>query len=180
MKIIKRLFLFFMFIMFLCMLSQILYWSWQSTANLVIYPPYEIQKTAEYLYANPLPTPNKHTFYPEPGQIYIPSGYHDVCVYGEGLINSWLINGSHLHQSMYNRFSSIYAILTDEEDMWGYVENCVNILERIVLPDGIHLAEVRFGGFFSAFFPFLPSTNSYQWAFKIEPTPTRIPPTPTP
>jgi hypothetical protein len=161
------------------MLSQVLYWNWQASAKLVIYPPYDIRKTAEYLYANPLPTPTKHAFYPEPGQAHIPRGYHDVCVYGEGFINSWLINGSHLSDSMYNQFSSIYAILTDEEDMWGYVENCVAILDRITLSDGIHLAEIRFGGLFSLFFPFLPSPNSYQWAFKIEPSPTVIP-TPTP
>lgn len=171
MKTTKKEFIFLLFIVSLCLSSQVLYWNWQSSAKLVIYPPDNIQKTAEYLYENPLPTPTNHSFYPEPGEIHIPRGYHGACVYGEHFINSWLINGSHLHQSMYNQLSIIYPI----ETVWENLENCVSILNNLILPDGIHLAEVRFGGLFSTLFPFLPSTNSYQWAFKVEPTPTPTP-----
>jgi len=180
MKIIKRLFLLFLFMVFLCMLCQIIGWWWEAGTELIMYPQNypDVYHTAEYLYANPLPTPEKHQFYPAPGSVYDDDLYYQLCVIGVPFVNVWAINGKRLPNWMWDGFSSIWASLGDPEDDWLSIHNCVWFLG--MLPPGIHMAEVQYGGIFSLFFPFLPSTNSYQWAFKIEPTPTHIPPTPTP
>ncbi|MCU0482260.1 MAG: hypothetical protein MUE54_13790 [Anaerolineae bacterium] len=70
MKIIRRLLIFFVVIVALCMLSQVLYWQREANSRLNRYLAYsDLRMTAEYLYANPLPTPTEHYFDPQPGTI---------------------------------------------------------------------------------------------------------------
>lgn len=185
MKILRRLFLFLIVIVFLCMLSQILYWQREADSRLVTFIGYsDLRLTAEYLYVNPLPTPIEHHFSPQPGTIIKTDDLeHDfaICAIGsDTLFSDWIINGRRVPVWMSR--GSIMCMLGSED--WGCNRSCFTFGKS--LEKGLHIVEVAK---YSLFHPFLPQKSIYQWAFVIEashPTPTStphpafMPPTPTP
>ncbi|MCL4254416.1 MAG: hypothetical protein KJ043_11640 [Anaerolineae bacterium] len=191
MKILRRLFLFLIVIVFLCMLSQILYWQREADSRLVTFIGYsDLRLTAEYLYTHPLPTPIEHHFSPQPGTIIKTDDLeHDfaICATGSGMLFSeWIINGQRVPDWMNSRF----IMCTLGPPSWLCNSNCFVFAEA--LGKGLNIVEIRTYSPLSLLLPLassLPSQSVYQWAFVIEashPTPTFtphpafMPPTPTP
>jgi hypothetical protein len=158
---------------------QIPYILWESNSELVRYPPPDIVMTAEYLYANPPPTPTNHAFQPAPSTMISKANMREysrnLCVSGEVYI-VWIINGKNPPRVMYDELAGIFPILDNTPD-WTKEFNCFEYPN--LLPVGTHLIEVRFGRVTPNLFgeSFLP-VASYQWAFKV--VPNAPSPTPTP
>ena len=135
--------------------------------ELVTYPNSVIQQTAEYLYANPQPTPDwiwsmrrDHIMSGEIGTICvaIDAGYYHSLFEGR----NWIINGKRVPDDAYD---DVYlCTLGDGECPYNV---CLNINLDKELQAGIHLIELYIQRYF------FDVGVSYQWVIQVgEATPT--------
>jgi len=138
---------------------------WQSGGDFVISPSQDIVTTAEYLLMNPLPI--REDMY-----INMNIDYDGLCISDVNLKDAvtdpfwdrWFLNGSRVPYEA-------YTISYYREDL---VTFCIRPSYIKQLKTGLHLVEVEYNAspFWKEF--------SYQFAIKIEPSPTPSPTLPTP
>jgi hypothetical protein len=138
-------------------LQEIVFRFWTQGGQLVTKPDVTILATAEYLYNNPISTPERiEELYVNQDEIVACVRTYGSVVSGDVLFTRWFLNGERVPFERYLFFR------------YWVPDYCVGLYG--VLP-GIHLLEIDINA--SPFY----TAMSYQFAIKIEPTPT---PSPTP
>jgi len=160
-RLLLGLFLLFVIIsVALFIIEQISFRTWVQGGKFVTKPNTNILATATYLYNNPLPTPQQIEWiqlYQEDINVCIRT--YKRIIGGDNLFTRWFLNGERVPYERYHFFS------------YGTLDYCLGLYG--ILP-GLHLLEIQVNG--SPFY----TAMSYQFAIKIEPSPTPSPTSPAP
>ena len=137
--------------------------TWKAGGEFINYPPSNVSLTAEYLYENPSSPP--HEIRVSRNHV---NNFDELCVAfresetsGSYMIwSKWFLNGKLIPLDLY---SIDIATSLNRKPLISY---CLGLTGGTLLLSGIHLFEIHLqNGLFD-------SGISYQWAIKIEPSPT--------
>lgn len=145
---------------------QLVHLGWLANGKLVVQPFGDAEKTAIYLYSNPIPTLENLFISPSPSDML--DSDKQVCAYAKdknGIMahrwTIWEINGQSIPQWMYNVYQDpMLRLNTNGESQDGAI-TCLEFNVFRWLNDGTHLFRLHYRDN-----PFEEGL-SYEWAFRV-------------